>query len=161
MPDEFRSQLVALLRGDQAHMPFDEAVADFPESAINERAPNVEYTAWHLVEHLRLTQVDMLDYILDPVGYRAPEWPADYWPERAATTDAAGFRRSCDQFIADRQRLEEVVLDESRDLAAPLENTPGHSTLRCVMIIGNHNSYHLGELGAMRQVTGSWGAGHR
>ena len=25
-------------------------------------APNVDYTAWHLIEHLRLTQADILDY---------------------------------------------------------------------------------------------------
>jgi hypothetical protein len=161
MPDELRKQLVLLLRGDQAHMSFEEAVADFPDAAINERAPNVDYTPWHLIEHIRLTQVDMLDYMLDPVGYKSPEWPADYWPDRSATTDADGFKRSCDQFLADRHRLEEVVLDESRDLSATLENTPGHSTLRCVMIIGNHNSYHLGELGSMRQVTRSWGADHQ
>ena len=41
MSDELRRQLVLLLRGGQAHMGFDEAVADFPASAINDRAPNV------------------------------------------------------------------------------------------------------------------------
>jgi hypothetical protein len=161
MPDELRNQLVLLLRGDQAHMPFDEAVADFPEWAINQPAPNVEYTPWHLVEHVRLTQVDMLNYIVDREGYKEPSWPADYWPDRAATTDAAGFARSCEQFLADRARLEAVALDESRDLSAVLEGTHGHTTLRCLMIIGNHNSYHLGELGSIRQIVGSWGASHR
>src|SRR5438045_1022435 len=66
MPDIMRTQLVHLLRGEDAHMTFDEAVADFPAWAINERAPNVEYTPWHLVEHVRLTQWDMLHYIEDP-----------------------------------------------------------------------------------------------
>ncbi len=82
MPDELRSQLVLLLRGNQAHMTFDEAVADFPEWAINERAPNVDYTPWHLVEHLRLTQLDMLRYIEDSAGYESPPWPVAYWPDR-------------------------------------------------------------------------------
>src|SRR3954454_14653414 len=161
MPDELRTQLVQLLRGDHAHMPFDEAVAEFPEWAINQRGPHVEYTPWHLIEHIRLTQVDMLDYIVDRDGYTAPEWPADYWPDAEATTDVAGFARSCEQFLADRDRLEQVVLDESRDLSAVIEGTPGHTTLRCVTIIGNHNSYHLGELGSMRQVVGSWGPSHQ
>ncbi|MEA2676280.1 MAG: hypothetical protein QOJ81_421, partial [Chloroflexota bacterium] len=41
MTDELRNQLVQLLRGTQAHMSFDDAVADFPAAAINQRAPNV------------------------------------------------------------------------------------------------------------------------
>src|SRR5437763_464 len=160
MPDELRKQLVLMLRGDQAHMGFDEAVADFPEWAINERAPSVAYTPWHLIEHLRRTQVDMLLYIEDPVGYESPKWPDGYWPDPSETTDAEGFAKSCSQFLGDRTAMERIALDEGRDLAAVLEGTPGHTPLRCLMIIGNHNSYHTGEFGSLRQVMGSWPPGH-
>src|SRR4051794_3857506 len=142
MPDELRKQLVLMLRGDQAHMSFDEAVADFPGSAINQRAPNVEYTPWALIEHLRRTQTDMLLYIRDPVGYKSPPWPIGYWPDPSETTDAAGFAKSCEQFVEDRAQMEQIALDEDRDLSAVLEGTPGHTAIRCLMIIGNHNSYH-------------------
>jgi hypothetical protein len=37
-----RRQLALLLTGDQAHMTFEAAVADFPAWAINAKAPNVE-----------------------------------------------------------------------------------------------------------------------
>ena len=160
MNDALRRQLVLLLRGSQAHMTFDEAVADFPASAINDRAPNVTYTPWHLVEHLRLTQVDMLRYIEDPSGYVSPPWPVGYWPAVDAITDIAGFRESVEQFRTDLQAMEALALDERRDLTAVLEGTSGHTPLRCLMIIGNHNSYHLGEFAALRQVMGSWPPGH-
>ena len=150
-----------MLRGDQAHQPFAEAIAAFPEWAINERAPNVAYTPWHLIEHLRRTQIDMLRYIEDPVRYQSPPWPVGYWPSATETTDAAGFAKSCEQFLEDRGAMEAIALDERRDLAVVLEGTPGHTTLRCLLIIGNHNSYHLGEFGSMRQVMGSWPEGHR
>lgn len=161
MTDELRSQLALLLTGGQAHMTFDEAVADFPEWAINEHAPNVEYTPWHLVEHLRLTQVDMLRYIEDPTGYEETPWPVGFWPDPQATTDAAGFARSCDQFRSDLAAMRRIALDESRDLSHVLEGTPGHTPLRGLLIIGNHNSYHVGEFASLRQVMGSWPAGHR
>ena len=51
-----RAQLIRLLEADDAHMTFEDAVADFPDEAVNARPPNVGYTPWHLVEHLRLTQ---------------------------------------------------------------------------------------------------------
>ena len=137
-------------------MTFDAAVADFPAWAINQRFPNGTYTPWHLVEHLRITQADMLSYIDDPAGYVSIDWPADYWPDPDAETDEAGFARSVAAFKADLRAMEKIALDEKRDLGAPLEGTPGHTPLRGLMIIGNHNSYHVGEFAALRQVMGSW-----
>jgi hypothetical protein len=137
-------------------MTFDAAVADFPAWAINQRAPNVGYTPWHLVEHLRLTQADMLSYIEDPTGYVSVDWPVGYWPDPAAETDAGGFAKSVAAFKADLRAMEAICLDERRDLDAVLEGTPGHTPLRGLMIIGNHNSYHVGEFASLRQVMGSW-----
>jgi hypothetical protein len=150
-----------VLRGQNAHMSFDEAVADFPEWAINERAPNVEYTPWHLIEHLRLTQWDSLRYVEEPEVHVSPEWPVGYWPDRDATTDMAGFLASVESFRADLRAFENVALDESRDLVAVLAGTPGHTPLRSIVIIGGHNSYHVGEFASLRQIMGSWPAGHR
>ena len=160
MTDELRTQLVQLLRGGQAHMPFDAAVADFPAWAINQRFPNGTYTPWHLVEHLRLTQADMPSYIEDPGGYVAVEWPVGFWPDPSAETDEAGFAKSVAGFKAGLRAMEKICLDESRDLTAVLEGTPGHTALRGLMIIGNHNSYHLGEFAGLRQVMGSWPKSH-
>jgi hypothetical protein len=158
--DEQRRQLALLLTGRQAHMTFDDAVADFPEWAINQRAPNVSYTPWHIVEHLRITQWDMLRYIEDPTGHVSPEWPTQYWPDPAAETDAEGFAKSVEGFRADLRALQSIAQDESVDLFALLEGTPTHTPYRCIAIIGNHNSYHVGEFASLRQVMGSWPAGH-
>ena len=57
--DLLRRELTELLDGVGAHMPFEEAVADFPDEAINRRPPSIDYTPWHLLEHLRLTQADI------------------------------------------------------------------------------------------------------
>lgn len=71
--DEQRRLLILLLRGTEAHMGFDDAVADFPAWAMNQRAPNVSYTPWHIAEHIRITQWDILRYIEDPTGHVSPD----------------------------------------------------------------------------------------
>ena len=58
---KLREQLLQLLNGRNAHMSFDDAVADFPPVLINTRPPNVTYSFWQLVEHLRIAQWDILD----------------------------------------------------------------------------------------------------
>jgi hypothetical protein len=159
--DPVRERLAGVLNGEDAHMGFEDAVEDFPHDAINRRAPNVEYTPWHLLEHLRITQWDILEYIRDPQGHQSPRWPSGYWPARDATTTPAGFAETVDRFLADRAALEAIARDPDTDLEAVLPGTPGHTVLREVTIVGNHNSYHVGEFAALRQVMGTWPAGRR
>lgn len=154
-----RLQLVRMLDDSGAHMSFTEAVADFTEDAINVAPPNVPYTPWHLVEHLRLTQRDMLDYVTS-ADYPRLDWPVDYWPSREAQASRDQWEASVAAFVEDCAALAALVADPERDLDAPIPWTSGHTLLRCVRIIGNHNSYHVGELAILRQVTGTWPPGH-
>ena len=151
-----REQLVALLRGGHAHMPFDAAVAAFPEALINARPQNVSYTFWHLLEHLRITQADILEY-LTSTAYRDRAWPDEYWPAPDATASkrewdasVAAFRRDFDEIIA-------IVSDPGTDLFGPVPSNPAHTVLREALLVADHNAYHVGELGILRQVAGAWG----
>lgn len=156
--DILREQLLELVDGHGAHMPFDAAVADFPDEAISRRPPNVSYTPWHLVEHIRIAQRDILDYIRDR-AYLAPNWPEEYWPARDATATPDEFARSIADFRADRQALRELVADPATDLLATIPGTPGHTILREVRLVGAHNAYHIGEFAILRQVMGTWPPG--
>ncbi len=157
-PDPLRAEAIELLRGRGAHMPFDEAVADFPDEAINSRPSNLSYTPWQLLEHVRRTQRDILEYARDRASYRERHWPDDYWPAPDATTDRAGFVKTIEGFRADADALEVMVRDPGVDLLAPLSGTPGHTLLREIRLVGDHNAYHVGEFAVLRQVMGTWPA---
>jgi hypothetical protein len=154
---ELRNQLARLLTFRQAHMDFEDAVADFPEEHINTRPPNCDYTFWHLLEHLRICQKDILDYIISD-DYHWPTFPDDLWPDRAAETDLAGWQQTVESFIDDRHKLVDIIQDPDVDLFAPLPNSGEHqhNILREIHIIASHNAYHTGELGVFRQIMGLW-----
>jgi len=158
--DRLRRELAELLDGVGAHMPFEEAIAELPDDAINRRAPNVDYTAWHLVEHLRLTQADILDYVTNS-DYVEPDWPASYWPDPDATATRAEFDMTVSGFLADKAALRSLVMDPARDLFAVIPGTPGHTLAREVRIDADHNAYHVGEFGILRQIMGTWPAERR
>ncbi len=140
-------------------MSFEEAVADFPKSAVNLQPPNVGYTPWHLAEHVRRTQVDILEYIRDR-SYVSPEWPVEYWPKHDETTDARGFARTVDAFRADLDALVEIAADPDADLFAPIPETPGHTIYRELRTVADHTAYHTGEFAILRQVMGTWPPDH-
>ena len=154
-----RDRLLALLRAEGAHMTFAEAVADFPDAQINARPPNVEYTFWHLIEHLRLTQADILEY-LTRADYEEREWPKDYWPARAAQATRQDWDATVASFQRDLAAIAALVADEKTDLFAPVPSNDRHTVLREILIVADHNAYHVGELGILRQVAGAWGLRH-
>lgn len=154
-----RQQLAQNLRAGNAHMSFEDAVAEFPEAHINTHPEHVDYSFWHLVEHLRLTQADILRYLTDP-GYQEMAWPRDYWPAQDAAATQADWDASVQGFLADREALAAMVEDEGNDILMSAPSHAEHTLLREVLIIIDHNAYHVGELAILRQVAKAWGPGH-
>ena len=154
-----RKQLIELLHGENAHMSFAAAVADFPPEAINLVPPNITYSFWHLLEHLRITQRDILDFIRNP-HYVWLKWPNDYWPPTNAQADKTAWDATVTHFLEDSKQLEELIMDSSYVLTADLPHAPGYTLLREIVTVSGHNAYHIGELAILRQITNTWPAGH-
>lgn len=158
---EIRSQLVSTLESGHNHMSLAEATKAFPTSAINSHLPRVPYSFWHLVEHIRLTQKDMLDYMTS-TSYVEPPFPQGYWPGKNARATSAQWRQSLGRFHEDLEAVIELVRDPARDLFAAVPNSAGqHTVFRCCLVIADHNSYHIGELAIGRQVAGLWPKGRK
>ncbi len=161
MPDDqhARNEILFLLRRGNAHMTFDEAVAAYPMASINTPFPNGTYSAWHLLEHVRLTQADILDFIRNP-NYTERHWPDDYWPAPERTATPEEWQTTLDGFHADSQALQAIVEDATTDLNAPIPHGDGQTIFREMLVVADHNAYHIGEFAIMRQVMGTWGPDH-
>ncbi len=157
--DTLRTHLLALLRGGQASMPFDSAVADFPMASINTTIPRGTYTPWHLLEHMRLTQRDILVFMTDP-QYQDLTWPDDYWPPREALATPAQWEKTLHDFHTDMAALEAIVQNKDLDLEARIPHGTGQTLLREILLVADHNAYHTGEFAILRQVMGTWPPGH-
>ena len=156
--DAMRRQLIELLEAKGAHLPFEAAVADFPTDAINRPLPDLPaYTPWHLLDHIRFAQWDILDYIRNR-DYLESTWPDNYWPPLEATATREQFEETIASFQRDRNALREIVADPAVDLLAVISGTPGHTIFREVRVVGAHNAYHIGEFAILRQVMGTWPA---
>ena len=139
-------------------MPFQQAVADFPLERINEAFPNGTYSSWALLEHLRLTQHDILEYCTNP-DYEAQPHPAGYWPPEGATASAQDWDKTIEVFLRELDELIAIVENPKTDLYAPIPWGGDHTILREILIIADHNAYHVGELAIMRQAMGTWPPG--
>ena len=152
-----RNTLVFNLRVGDAHQTFADAVADFPMEAINVRPPNVEYTFWHLVEHVRFCQADMLEY-LENRAYEAVTFPDDYWPERTAQASEQQWYDTIEAYRRDLDRIEAFITDAELDVYSATAHAweSHHTPMHTLLVMADHAAYHGGELGILRQVMGLW-----
>lgn len=154
---ELRKQLVALVDGGQAHATFEQAVEDFPAELRGVVPQGLPYSAWQIVEHMRIAQRDILDFSAPPTGgYHGLEWPQQYWPKEPAPHSAEAWDRSIGAIHADGDAFKKLLLKPESDLAKPFRWGTGQNLLREALLIGDHNSYHVGELVVLRRTLGCW-----
>jgi hypothetical protein len=152
-----RKQLVALLRGGQAHATFDEAIRDFPADVRGTVPPNLPYSAWQLLEHLRITQRDILNFSAPPTGgYHAMRWPQDYWPQSAEPPTPSAWEQTITAIRSDLEHFEALIRHPNADLFKPFRWGDGQNLLREALLIADHNAYHLGELIVLRRSLNVW-----
>ena len=151
-----REQLVALLRGGQAHASLSDAVADFPPKRISERPAGSPYSAWQLLEHIRITLHDLLEFATNS-EYVELEWPARYWPKDAAPGADESWNATLKAIQADIKSFEALVHSPDSNLYAAIPwGKNAETLLREVLLAADHTSYHVGELILLRRVLGIW-----
>jgi hypothetical protein len=151
-----RSHLLSLLNGGNAHMTLAEAVQDFPWSKINTVFPNGTYSSWGLLEHIRISQLDILDFIRNP-NYKEMDWPKDYWPPKNKKATRKDWQETISRFRRDSDELQKIINDPKVDIYAKVPHGTGQTVLREILLVADHNSYHLGEFAIMRQTMDTWG----
>ncbi|SHN08501.1 DinB family protein [Mucilaginibacter sp. OK098] len=147
------SELTKLLLGGSAHTSFQEAIKGLNPKLRGVKPDNMPYSIWQLVDHIRIAQWDMLQFSKD-ADHKSPKWPDEYWPTESEPVDDDAWKGSIEQIDSDLDEFIELL--EHSDIYQPLEHGDGQSILREALQLADHNSYHIGEIIAIRRVLGDW-----
>ena len=150
-----RKHLLYLLTEGGAHLDFDTAVKNMPFALQGKRPKGGEHSPWELLEHLRITLWDILDFSRDP-KHVSPAWPAGYRPAKQAPPDQKAWKKSAAAFRAHLKAMIKLVEDDSIDLFARIPHGDGQTVLREVLLAADHTAYHLGQLVEVRRAVGAW-----
>ncbi len=150
-----REHVLYLLKGGGAHLDFDKAVKDLPAKLRGVKPAGLPYSAWRLVEHLRIAQWDIVEFCVNP-RHVSPSWPEGYWPKGDAPPEETDWDKSLAAFREGLQRMQDLVANPATDLFAPLAHGDGQTILREALLVADHNAYHLGQLVAVRRLLGAW-----
>src|SRR5437870_8085441 len=114
-----RDHLVSLLRGGNAHLGFDDFIAGFPAERCGQKIEGLPYTAWQVLEHMRIAQWDILEFCRN-ANHVSPKWPEGYWPKSDEVGNAKLWKKSIEEFQADLKEIERLLNDTSTDLFAKI-----------------------------------------
>lgn len=157
--DKLRKELIFQLKGGNAHAKFDDVLKNFPEKARGAVPDGMPYSAWQLLEHIRLAQDDILRFCKNRDGsYKLPKWPDDYWPKNPAPPSAKAWTDSIKSYHADLDEFIKLISDPKADLFEPFEWGDGQTLFHEAMLLVDHAAYHLGEIVALRRILKIWPA---
>ena len=152
--DQLRQQLVKLLDWEDAHASFDAAVEGVPAELRGIQPNGLPYSLWQLLEHIRICQRDILDFSVDP-NYREMKFE-EYWPKTVVPPTEDAWEKSIASFHADLESLKQLAMDQSFDLFAVIPHGTGQTYLRELLLVADHNVYHLGQMVTVRRLLGNW-----
>ena len=146
-----REHLVALLRSGHAHMTLDQAVRGFPLDRVGVRPRGMPHSAWELLEHIRLAQLDILRFS-QSANYVSPPFPEGYWPTSPEPENATKWSASIRRYRKDLAEFEAMILDPEQRLHKKFPWGEGQTLLRETLTIADHTSYHMGQLVLVRKL---------
>ncbi|MCE9592604.1 MAG: DinB family protein [Planctomycetes bacterium] len=146
-----RAHVLAILDGGGAHARAREVLRGFPWRKVGVRAPGFAHSAWELLEHLRIGQNDIVRFGLEP-RYRSPKWPSGYWPKSPEPPSRSAWSDSARSFLADLGACRRIARDRRVDLLAPIAHSPDATWLYELLLVADHNAYHLGQLMQLRRA---------
>ena len=157
MVDEkaLRAQLVKLLDFNEAHVAFDRAVKGIPPRLRGALPQGAEQSLWQLLEHLRIAQADILEFCRT-AKYKEKTWPDDYWPRPLGPRNAAAWTRSIAAYRRDRKALQRLAANSKIDLFSAIPHGTGQTYLREILLVADHNAYHIGQIVTVRRLLGIW-----
>ena len=150
-----REHLVFLLKGGGAHVHFSDAIEGFPAAKRGAFVEGLCHTGWQLLEHARIAQWDILEFSRN-ARHVSPGFPESYWPKTPVPPNEAAWDKSVASFEKDLREMIKLVKNPRTDLYAKIPHGEGQTILREVLLLADHNSYHLGQLVDLRRALGAW-----
>ena len=155
---DWRTIVAASLDWEQAHAKLENAVKGLAAPLRGQRPAGYPHSAWELLEHIRITQQDLLDFCRNPDYEERLAWPHDYWPPTPAPPTPEAWDKSIADYRRDREALARFTTETKTDLTDKIPRGTGQTYLRTILVAVDHASYHVGQIVSVRRLLGAWPA---
>jgi len=151
----WREIVASALDWEQAHAGLESSIKGLAPELRGERPAGLPHSVWELVEHIRRTQHDLLEFCVN-ANYHEPKWPDDYWPPTPAPLSDKAWNDCLDLIRRDTRAFAEFTREDPRDLTQKIPHGTGQTYLRTVLVSIDHTAHHVGQIITTRRLLGAW-----
>jgi uncharacterized damage-inducible protein DinB len=155
---DWRAIVASSLAWEEGHASLDTAVKGLAPALRGKRPDGYPHSPWELVEHIRITQRDLLDFCQNSDYVEKLEWPRDYWPTSQGPVNSAAWDKSIADYKKDREAFARFTTESDIDLTTKIPRGKGQTYLRTILLAVDHASYHIGQIVSVRRLLGAWPA---
>lgn len=153
--DNLKTTLLEFLGKGPAHVGARKSFEGLIPENRHKRIENFTHTIWEELEHLRIAQEDILRYMLIP-DWKSPKWPEGYWPQKTDKLVSEEWEKSLNGFLSDLDEVQDFIANSAFNLTENIPHTKNQTYLREILLIIDHNAYHLGKIVEMRKALKNW-----
>jgi hypothetical protein len=113
------------------------------------------HSIWDELNHIRITNEDILNYTFDP-KWVSPPWPEEYWVKPVDKVSDSEWEKCISAINADLKRTVDLIQNLNIDLTSEIPHGEGRTYLREILLIIDHNGYHLGQVLLIRKLLNIW-----
>ena len=140
------------LHGHNTHMESLRILKGITHEIASQKVEGDLFSSWEILYHMIYWQEICLKAIrgdsIDWDSVKEKDWPS-YAQEEVADWDSL-----CQQFEDGIQEAEKLF--KKMDLEKPMPAWGNAPTIEAVLVLLQHNSYHLGQIVVNRRLQGSW-----
>ncbi|MFW9786054.1 MAG: DinB family protein [Candidatus Thorarchaeota archaeon] len=141
------------IKGEYIHVHPIEALKNLTPEMAAEVPGNSEHSCWHILYHIVFWQDFMLEALR---GKKNVDWPKNNelsWLKELPK-DGKNWEELVQHF---KEGVDEAYeMTENVESMEDLPSWPKVPLFRALMVFGQHNAYHMGEIVATRQALGYW-----
>lgn len=141
------------IKGQHIHVDPIVALENLSAEMASEVPKKGEHSCWHILHHIVFWQDLMLEALR---GNEKVAWPNNNepsWPNKLPK-DGSKWDELVQHF---KEGMEEAYeMTENIDSMEDLPSWPKVPVFRALMVFGQHNAFHIGEIVATRQALGYW-----
>ena len=153
MLDTMTTALKFSLTGHHIHVDPQKAVENLTAEMAGKVPENSEHSCWHILHHIVYWQDLMLEALRKKETVNWPKNNEMSWAVKI-TKDDKDWNVLVERFkagVGEALKMSEDI--ESQEALPAWPKVPAYQAL---MVFGQHNAYHIGEIVATRQTLGYW-----
>jgi len=141
------------IKGQHIHVDPMVALKNLTPEMAAEVPEKSEHSCWHILHHIVFWQDLMLEALR---GKKEVNWPKTNEPSwlKVLPKDGKKWDELVQKFKSGMEEGYEMT--ENIESLEALPSWPKIPVFRALMVFGQHNAYHIGEIVATRQALGYW-----